>query len=216
MSLLASAASDPLPMAQPTSAAARAGASLMPSPTMSSCREPSRMEVRASTLPAGLRLLRAEVIPSSAATVCTAGSLSPLRMDEGESECTEVGDGRKGLGSQRGGHGDGPDDVRRPARPPPPSRRAGSARSPRRQSTPAVADSTTLLTWISWPSRVPITPTPGSERTSVARSSDPVAAMMARAIGCWLSASTAAASDSTSSFETGHRNDGGRLQRAVR
>ena len=81
-SLLASAASEPLPMAHPTSAAASAGASLTPSPTMTTGREcwPSVGQCR--HLAGRAQTARASEMPSAAATVSTAGALSPLRMDE--------------------------------------------------------------------------------------------------------------------------------------
>jgi len=69
-------------MAQPTSAAARAGASLTPSPTIMRWPDRRRSSATASILPAGLSPLRASAMPSVAPTVRTAGPLSPLRMDE--------------------------------------------------------------------------------------------------------------------------------------
>ena len=58
-SLLARADSEPLPTAQPTSAAARAGASLTPSPTMTTWWSSACMACNACSFCAGLNALRA-------------------------------------------------------------------------------------------------------------------------------------------------------------
>ncbi len=80
-SLFARAASVPLPIAQPTSAAASAGASFVPSPTITTRCEPDCKEWRASSLSAGVNEARASSMPSSSAIACTAGALSPLTIE---------------------------------------------------------------------------------------------------------------------------------------
>ena len=204
MSLLARAASDPLPMAHPTSAAARAGASLTPSPTITTCRDRRlRMAARASTLPAGLRPLWAEAIPSSAATVL-----------HGRLGCRRSGWPRRGP-CRPGG-----------PRPAPASGRSGVVTAMAPTTSPSRSTITTVSPRVvalgdrgrSGSGRRSRSSRPTSTRLSVDRPGHarsrvgtarrrpgrprgraPAAAAMAVAMGCSLSASTAAASESTTS-----------------
>ncbi len=159
------------------------------------------MAANASTLPAGLRWLRPSVMPSSVATVRTAGSLSPLRMADGSPMAARWS--TAGRASGRSGV------VTAMAPTGWPSRSTTTTVSPRwyrsdtaRSMEAGRPDGTNRPTSTRWPSTVPTTPTPGKDRISEARSPEWAAAVMATAMGCSLSDSTAAAMDSTSSSDT--------------
>lgn len=69
----------PLPMARPTSAWARAAASLIPSPTKTTFR-PSAWSLRmASTFPSGLTPARTSGMPRASATRLAGAGWSPVR-----------------------------------------------------------------------------------------------------------------------------------------
>ena len=72
------ATSVPVPMARPTSASARAGASLMPSPTKATGPCAARSACTASTLPAGSTSARTTSIPSRAAMAAAVRRSSPV------------------------------------------------------------------------------------------------------------------------------------------
>ncbi len=160
ISLLARAASVPLPMAHPTSAVARAGASLIPSPTMRTRLVAACSARNSSTLAAGLNAPYSESTRSADATACTAGSLSPLRMMvrrpmERSCATASAASGRIGV-------------VTATAPMTASSRSTTTTVSPRSsRSDTEVASSVgrrtlaTRTTRIRWPATVPSTPTPG-------------------------------------------------------
>ena len=78
MSLAAIAASVPVPMATPRSAAARPAASLTPSPTMATTRPSCWSCLITASLPSGVTPERTSSIPTAAATLTAAPALSPV------------------------------------------------------------------------------------------------------------------------------------------
>ena len=78
-SLASMAMSVPVPMAMPTSAWARAGASLMPSPTMATTAPSFWSRWISATLPSGRTSATTRSIPASRATASAVRRLSPVR-----------------------------------------------------------------------------------------------------------------------------------------
>ena len=80
MPALCMATSVPVPMAIPTSASLRAGASLMPSPAIATCLPPARSIFTWATFPAGSISASTVSSPSCLATAAAVRRLSPVSM----------------------------------------------------------------------------------------------------------------------------------------
>ena len=188
-------------MAMPTSAAARAGASLMPSPAIATVRPAACNSRTTACFPSGFIPARNSSIPSPEATVRAVSSLSPVSMmiRSPSSWRLRTASGVEGL--------IGSETAISPASRPStatritvrPCRWSPSARSSRaaRSATPSSASQPRLPISTARPSTLPRAPPPVTESKSATagtgrfRAAAP--ATIARANGCSLCCSTLAA-----------------------
>ena len=96
MSAAQMATSVPEPRARPSWAAARAGPSLTPSPTMAAERPPACRSVITCALAAGSAPLMTSSIPAAAATACAVAALSPVSRTGRRPRARSAGHGRGG------------------------------------------------------------------------------------------------------------------------
>ena len=191
---LSIATSVPVPMAMPTSAAASAGASLMPSPAMATTFPSARRRFTASALSAGSSSARTSSMPSSAPTFSAAALLSPVSMT------TRTPDARRAASASGVDALIGSSIEIVPNSLPSTASMTGRWKLPR--STPFSFSRRAVPRIIFLPSTVPLTPRPASARKSLTglscwrRSS--AASTIMRAIGCSLPRSSEAASRSIS------------------
>ena len=202
---LSIATSVPVPIAMPTSAAASAGASLMPSPAIATTRPSRRYLSTTSAFAAGSTSASTSVIPTLRATASAVVLRSPVTITtRTPSACNarSASDADSFTGSAT---------ERTPARPPSTARNTTVHPSPQRgsaspstslTSTPRSPRNDAFPTATARPSTFAVTPWPGIARNdeaaagSMPRSRAP--STTARANGCSLPRSTDAASRRTS------------------
>ncbi len=200
---LSMATSVPVPIAMPTSAAARAGASLTPSPAMATTWPSACRRRTTSAFCSGSTSATTSSRPRERATACAVTRLSPVSMiTRSPSACSRrIASGVLGLiGSATPSRPTASSPTTRNITVWPSARRASTRAASCPASTPSSWSRRGLPRATCLPATVPITPRPVSERKSVTSAGDTprsaAPARIAAASGCSLPRSRPATSAS--------------------